>query len=183
MRRYVRLAVVLAVQLAILVAIPLPQVLARYRGTPVTLRTAPVDPFDVLAGHYVTLSYEVERESMQRHHDPAHGAPRVEPGLSNGDRVWLTVKSGDPAWTLVGVTRERPAPAPGQVSIRARWTRGVGAQLEDASRLYVTEAQGKAADARAWGDRQADLVELRVDEDGTPAVMRLRGPGLDLRAE
>lgn len=173
MRRYVRLAVVLAVQLAILIAIPLPQVLARYRGTPVTLRTAPVDPFDVLAGHYVTLSYEVERQSARRH----------PPGVSERDSVWLTVAKAEPAWTLVSVTRDRPAPAPGQVSIRARWTPWGGAQLEDASRLYVSEAQGRAVDARTWRDRQADLVDLRVDDDGTPAVVRLRGPGIDLRAE
>ena len=178
MRRYVRLAVVLAAQLAILVAIPLPQVLARYRGTPVTLRTAPVDPFDVLAGHYVTLSYEVERESMLR---ADRSRTSSEPGLSNGERVWLTVARGEPAWTLVGVTRERPAPAPGHVAIRARWTRSRGAQLEDASRFYVTEERGKAIDARRRTG--ADLVDLRVDEDGTPAVVRLRGPGIDLRAQ
>lgn len=172
MREWLRLAAVVAVQLAILVAIPLPQVLARHRGTLVTLRTAPVDPFDVLAGHYVTLSYEVERGS----------AARAQPGLSGGERVWLTVARAEPAWTLVSVTRERPAPAPDQVSIRARWRRWGAAELEDASRLYVTEAQGKAVDARRR-TRQADLVELRVDADGTPAVMRLRGPGLDLPAE
>ena len=172
MRKYIRLAVVLAVQLAILIAIPLPEVLARYRGTPITLRTAPVDPFDVLAGHYVTLSYEVERAS----------ARRPPPRTSEGDPVWLTVAKAEPAWTFVSVTRDRPAPAAGQVSIRARWT-WRGAELEGASRLYVSEAQGKAVDARSWEDRQADLVDLRVDDDGTPAVVRLRGAGIDLRAE
>ena len=173
MRKLIRLAVVLAVQLAILVAIPIPQVLARLRGTPVTLRTAPVDPFDVLAGHYVTLSYEVEAQSRER----------AEKDLSDGERVWLTVAPAEPAWKLVSVTRARPAPAKGRVSIRARWSRWRGAELEGASRLYVTEEEGKASDARAVEDRQADLLELRVDEDGTPAVMRLHGPEIDLRAD
>lgn len=170
MRKYIRLAVVLVVQLAILVAIPARQVLARLRGTSLTLRTAPVDPFDVLAGHYVTLSYEVERGSAR------------QPGLTEGERVWLTVSKAEPAWTLVSVTRDRPAPESGQVSIRARWQRSGGARIEDASRLYVTEEQGKAVDARR-GNRETALVDLRVDEDGTPAVVRLRGPGVDIRAE
>jgi uncharacterized membrane-anchored protein len=170
MRRWIRLAVVLAVQVAILVAVPARQVRARLRGTSVTLRTAPLDPFDVLAGHFVTLAYEVERAS----------AGSAEPGLHEGEHVWLTVAQGDPAWTLVSVTRDRPAPASGQVSIRARWGRW-GARLEDASRLYVSEERGKAVDARGRGG--GDLVDVRVAEDGTPAVMRLRGPGIDIRTE
>ncbi len=171
MRRWIRLAIVLTVQLAILAAVPARQVVARLRGTTVILRTAPVDPFDVLAGHYVTLSYEVERV-------PAHLAPG---GLSAGDAVWLNVARGDPAWTLESVTRERPAPASGRASIRARWrwggAEGGTAELEGAGRFYVTEERGRELDARRWG-RGRSLVELRIGEDGTPAVVALR-PGDD----
>ncbi len=170
MRSWIRLAVVLVVQLAILVVVPVGQVRARNRGTPITLRTAPVDPFDVLAGRYVTLAYEVESVSAQHRSST----------FRDRQLVWLTVAEGDPVWTFVSVTAERPAPVPGQVSIRARWDRW-RARLEDASRFYVTEEVGRAVDARPRG--QADLIDLRVAEDGTPAVMRLRGPGVDLRAE
>jgi hypothetical protein len=176
MRSWLRLIVVLAVQLAILVAVPFRQVVARLRGTTVTLKTAPVDPFDVLAGHYVTLAYEVERV-------PARLA---DPGLQPGDRVWVTVAQGQPAWTLESVTRERPAPASGRASIRARWKwtgseQGL-AELEGAGRLYVTEERGKELDARRWGRRES-LVDLRIGEDGTPAVLDLRAGEDELRAE
>jgi uncharacterized membrane-anchored protein len=145
-------------------------VLARLRGTEITLRTVPVDPFDVLAGRYVTLSYAIELEATKH----------VSPGFRPGQLVWLTVERGDPAWTLVSVTADRPARASGQVSLRARWDRW-RVSIEDASRLYVTEEVGREVDARPR--TQADLIDLRVGEDGTPAVMRLRGPGIDLRAE
>ena len=171
MREYGRVIAVVGIQLAILAAVPARQVRARLGGTEITLRTAPVDPMDVLAGHYVTLSYEIERDSSDH----------VQSGVSPGDEVWLTVAHGDPAWTLVSVTRERPAPASGRVSLRARWLRWGRAVVEGAGRLYVSEEQGAAVDARRT--RGGDLVDLRVGEDGTPAVVRLRGPGIDLPAE
>jgi uncharacterized membrane-anchored protein len=170
MARLARLGVVVAVQLAILAAVPARTIRARLGGTGITLRTAPVDPFDVLSGHYVTLSYEVERESRDH----------AQPGLREGEEVWLTVAYGEPAWTLVGVTREKPAPASGRVSIRARQGRGGFTSIEQAERLYVTEERGAAVDARRG--RQVDLVDLRVGDDGTPAVLRLRGSGIDIPA-
>ncbi len=176
MRRWLRLAAVLAVQLGILVAVPFRQVLARLHGTTVTLRTAPVDPFDVLAGHYVTLAYEVERV-------PPHRAPN---DLRPGEQVWLNVARGEPAWTLESVTRERPAPASGRASIRARWRwggeEGGTAELEGAGRFYVTEERGRELDARRWGRRES-LVDLRVGEDGTPAVLDLRAGEDEIRAQ
>lgn len=176
MRSWWRLWVVLTVQLAILVAVPARQALARLRGTTLTLRTVPVDPFDVLAGHYVTLAYEVERVPTRL----------AEPGLQPGDRVWVTVAQGQPAWTLVSVTRERPAPASGRASMRARWKWGGPDQgqveLDGAGRLYVTEERGRALDARRGGRRES-LVDLRVGEDGTPAVLDLRAGDGELRAE
>lgn len=177
MNRYTRVLAVVIVQLAILGAVPARQVRARRFGTPITLRTAPVDPFDVLSGHYLTLSYEVERP----------WAGRFEPGLRHGDEVWITVEYGDPAWTLVSVTWERPPVAvSGRVSLRARWQYEHEAQgwarIEGAQRFYVTEQRGAAVEATRRG-RQSALVDLRVGADGTPAVVALRAGGIVLRDE
>lgn len=176
MARYGRVLLVVAAQLAILVAVPARQVRARVQGTPVTLRTAPVDPFDVFAGHYVTLAYEVEQATRDR----------IEPGLRHGQEVWITVAHGDPAWTLVSVTRGRLPGASGQVSIRARWghawQNGGWATIEGARRFYVTEGRGKAVDAARRG-QQSGLVDLRVGEDGTPAIVAVRFAGMVLRDE
>ncbi len=168
-----RVAVVLLAQLAVLAAVPARQVRARLEGELVTLRTGPVDPFDAFAGHYVTLSYEVEQI-----------APRADAGLRNGDEAWLTVAQGDPAWSFVSLTRERPAPASGQVSIRVRfrshWQGGGWGEIEGASRFYVTEGRGAAIDAARRG-RQPALVDLRIGPDGTPSIVALRAAGLVLR--
>lgn len=175
MARTARVVGVVAFQLAILVAVPARTMRARLSGALVTLRTAPIDPFDVLSGHYVTLAYEVEREGSER------GGHLC---LRDGDEVWLTVERRDPAWALVDVTPVSPAPASGRVAIRARChTRWGPATLgiDGAQRFYVTEERGAALDARRG--REPFLVDLRVGADGTPALLRVRGPGVDLPAE
>ncbi len=169
-----RVVAVIAVQLAILAAVPARQVRARVSGTPITLRTAPVDPFDAFAGHYVTLSYEVEERRPLAAFDAS---------LQDRDEVWLTVARGDPAWSFVSVTRHRPAGAPGQVSLRARfrsWGDHGSIAVEGAGRFYVTEGQGAAVDAARRG-REPALVDLRVGADGTPALVGMRVAGMSLR--
>ncbi len=175
MARSVRVAIVILAQLAVLAAVPARAVRARLRGAPITLRTAPVDPFDAFAGHYLTLGYEVER---------IHA--RAEPGLRNDDEAWLTVARGDLAWSFVSLTRERPPPASGRVSIRARFrsdSEGGGwGTLDGASRFYVPEGRGAAVDA-ARRRQEPALVDLRIGPDGTPSIVALRAAGLVLRDE
>lgn len=167
MRRWWRLAAVLAVQLGILAAVPARQVGARLWGTRVVLRTEPIDPYNLLSGHYLTLYYQVEHVPMAR----------ADKGLQYGDRVWLTLEQGDPAWTLVSVTREKPASVPGRASVRVRWNSSGDTdghvRLDGADRFYVTEERGAQEDARRWR-RNLSLVELRIGPDGTAAVIDVR---------
>ncbi|MCX7719028.1 MAG: GDYXXLXY domain-containing protein [Candidatus Sumerlaeaceae bacterium] len=47
-----------AAQVAVLVAVPLPKVVTLRTGCTVFLQVAPVDPYNVLSGYYVALSYD-----------------------------------------------------------------------------------------------------------------------------
>jgi uncharacterized membrane-anchored protein len=49
------------VQLAILAAVPGKQIYARMTGRLITLKIAPVDPYNILSGYYMTLGYEIAR--------------------------------------------------------------------------------------------------------------------------
>ena len=202
MDRRLRVALLVAVQLAILAAIPARQVLARARGQEITLLTAPVDPFNPFGGYYMTLSYEAERV-------PAfENAPSREPGRATAPRrgglVYLIVEKKDPAWTLVGVSERLPAPAPGRAVLRARWAgwrapglggeATVGAEIESAGRFYLPEAKAKALEkamADEWkrvrtlpveqwqsAQRTRMLVDLKVDDAGNVGLVRLRFGGL-----
>ena len=87
MRKHWSLVVVLAIQLAILAAIPAKKIMARASGATVVLKTAPVDPYDILSGYYVILAYEVQREARKYDHQ-----------FSDGDVVWLNLVHDEPAW-------------------------------------------------------------------------------------
>jgi len=170
MRRHWPLAVVLVVQAGILAAMAAPHVVARARGTLVTLRTAPIDPYDFMSGYHLVLHYEVENPPREM----------VPPDLADGDRVWLVVRRAEPAWELADVTLTRPAARADHVALPARWTkRFLGAadgraEIEGADRVYMPETRRRRAEELASDRGKRGLVDLRVGPDGTVAVLRLR---------
>lgn len=157
-----RLLAVLLVQFAILAAIPFRQVRARAVGAEITLATLPVDPRDLLSGHYVTLRYEAE-------------IPRglAELGAPADATVWVVVARGEPAWRPVAVAAARPATGPDQVAIRARQVDG-RAVIPSAQRFYIPEARQDEVNRALLATRGAGLVDVRVDPDGNVALVRLR---------
>jgi len=173
MRRHWPLAVVLVVQAGILAAMATRHVVARTWGTPVTLRTAPIDPYDFMSGYHLILQYEVEEPPREM----------VPPDLVEGDRVWLVVRRAEPAWELAGVTRRRPEPREDHVALEARWTMrswsqaGGRAEIDGAGRVYVPEARRERAERLARDREERGLVDLRIGPDGTVAVLRLRVGG------
>jgi len=169
MRSYGRLAVVLLVQAGILAAMAGRHAAVREWGAAVTLKTTPVDPYDLMSGYYLVLRYEVEQP-------PARLLPE---GLRRGDRLWLVVRRGEPAWELAAVARERPEPAADHVALPARWD-GSRAAIDGADRVYVPEAQRARAERLQRENQSRGLVDLRVGSDGTLAVVRLRIGGASL---
>ncbi|WP_242354694.1 GDYXXLXY domain-containing protein [Anaeromyxobacter sp. SG64] len=162
-RSPLRLAAVLALQVAILAAIPLRQVRARLDGTVVTLETVPFDPFDVLSGYYATLRYAAESPPGL-----------VEAKLAPGDTAFVVVEHAVPAWRAVGVAREPPPrSASGRVALRAVMTRR-GLEIVSAGRFYVPESRRAAVDEALRARRGKALVDLRVDGAGNVALLRLR---------
>jgi uncharacterized membrane-anchored protein len=155
-------ALALALQLAILAAVPAKKVRAHFSGREITLETRPIDPYDLLSGYYVTLGYAIERP-------PDELLPPLETG-----EVWLVVEPGDPAWRLVEVRLARPLElARDRVAIRATWMYGM-AQIEGAQRLYIPESQRHEIDALMRQQNGRALVDLKVSAGGEPAVLRMR---------
>lgn len=151
---------VLGLELLLLGTVPAEQLLALAAGEEVVLATRPVDPYDLLAGYYATLGYEIEDVP-----------PALTPAeLSEGERLWLTIERAEPAWRLVSVTRDRPAAAPDRATLRARWRHG-RFELEQLKRFYVPEGQRHEATDAARG---RGFVDARVGPGGAAALRRLR---------
>ena len=154
------LLAVLGLELLLLGSVPAEQLLALAAGDDVVLATRPVDPYDLLAGYYATLGYEIEDA-------PAELLP---PGLGDDERLWLTIERAEPAWRLVAVTRARPDPAPDRATLRARRRHG-RVELEELKRFYVPEGQRYDATSAARGK---GLVDAKVGPGGAAALLRLR---------
>jgi uncharacterized membrane-anchored protein len=159
-RRWGPLVAVVAIQVALLAAIPLRQVRARLAGAEITLETVPVDPYDVLSGYYVTLRYEAEQAEYTG-------------GDADAGDAHLVVSPASPSWRAITCSRGLASRGPDEVAIRVNIENG-RCRIPSAGRFYIPEARRAEVEAamRASGGRA--LVDMRVDAEGNAALLRLR---------
>ncbi len=162
--RHGPIAAVIAAQLCMLAAIPMRTLRTRAYGRDVTLWTAPVDPYDVMSGYYVTLAYEVERPR-----------PTESTGADDAN-AWLWLRRGDPAWMRMQADDQQQRIAPDDIYVRARWRRR-STPIYNADRLYLPEADRDRATKLLREANGRGLVDLKVGPDGDVSVMRLHVGG------
>ncbi|MEM5472692.1 GDYXXLXY domain-containing protein [Hoeflea sp. AS60] len=157
-------------------------------GAEIILKTAPVDPRDLMRGDYVRLQYE--------------GISLVESALlseswpekNSYGPLWLTLEPGEDGLAEVkSVSLERPSPAnPNAVYLKSRPVMLYGVDHPRSGsrslslrfgieRYYVPEGEGleieKARNARRT------TVAIRVSKDGEPQIARLMIDGETLYNE
>lgn len=122
-------------------------------GYPIHVRTAPVDPRDLLRGQYLELSYEFSR--AERFADTGE-RPK------DGDEVWFLLRSeGEFHVPVAAYSRRLPGPGAGQVLIAGRmegWRIVYGIE-----QYFVPEGLPTPA-------RSDTTVRLRVGQDGKPRI-------------
>ena len=165
-RRCVWFALAVVVQLLILAAVPAKKAFAALTGTKVVLKVAPVDPYSIMSGYYVTLNYEISQ--------PASMPATAESG--RGCDVYVVLKPGpDGAWCAESVHAQRPGAVPSdRVVIRGRrtdnWRRAIEYGIES---YYIPEdAREKIADDLREHIKDA-RVEVLVDRFGNAFLRRL----------
>jgi uncharacterized membrane-anchored protein len=153
------------VQLAILAAVPAQKIHTRITGTTVILKTEPVDPYSVMSGYYVTLSYNISR------------LPDNMSGSLDYHRPCYVVLEPDPedkfgAWKAVSTHKEYPATVqPGQVVIKGRydgWRIKYG--IED---YYIPEGMRQEIEEALRKNNREARVEVKVASTGEAALVRL----------
>lgn len=172
-REFWRVGLVLAVQFAILAAIPVRQARARLSGVEITLETVPVDPYDLLSGYYVTLRYAVEVAA--RAGEQTDRRPPATERSGGGGATWMLVRRAAPAWELADCClADRPRPLPdGLVALRVEHDKAGAVRIPSAGRFFIPESRRTEIDSalRASGGRAR--VDLKVGEDGSVALLRL----------
>lgn len=157
----------LGLQLLIVAAVPAPQIWAHATGTTVLLRTAPVDPYDVLRGRFMRLGYADQTvEALKK-------LPGWRDDLTSPPReLWVEFRPGPAGqpWAPVAVHEARPRDlAAGHVVIRGK-TDGGGVDW-GLSEYFVPEEAGDGIEAAmAKARREGILVEVRVDAGGTAVI-------------
>ncbi|MBD2096790.1 GDYXXLXY domain-containing protein [Trichocoleus sp. FACHB-591] len=170
----------LVCQAALILTIPAQSLHTQLTGRTVILKTAPVDPYDLLRGYSVTLSYDISRVDTLRQ---LPGWSEVEQQKA-ANSEWPATKffylvleapgaaSANPPspWRAVRISSDRPANlAQNQVILRGQINNStVQYGLE---RYYIPEDQRDAINqnintAQANQATQPIVVEVKVDAQG-----------------
>ena len=156
-------ALALSLQILILVGVPAQKIYTRATGRSVILKVAPVDPYSILSGYYVTLGYELNRPT----------ALLGEKLPVSGTTVYTVVEqSSDGLWQPVEVTTSLPQALPGnRAFLRGRYT---GWQIEyGIENFYIPETQREAVAEDLLKHPDKARVEIKVDRSGNAALVRL----------
>ncbi len=79
-------------------------------GTPILLKAAPVDPWDVFRGEYVRLEYDITWVD----------SGGLDLGGNRQQDVYVVLEKGDKYWNAVGVYLDKPVLTGGQVFIKGK---------------------------------------------------------------
>ena len=167
----------LLVQLIAIFGLFVPYVLLLKSGTPITLKTVPIDPVSVLRGQYVMLGYEVGNDLPIGMESPV---------------VYAVLKKGtDEFYQRTRFTTEKPTLASGEVCLRGlpQYNRaifpdiaqffvqeGLGPEFEQARnvrRLYVDAVVDANCHALIRGLRLGpEVPESELKREDFPGLMR-----------
>ncbi|NET35099.1 MAG: GDYXXLXY domain-containing protein [Cyanothece sp. SIO1E1] len=174
----------LAVQTALILAVPAPAVYTQLTGKTIVLQTAPVDPYDLFRGYYVTLSYDISSlqtlERLPGWEDVApltHFQTRPSSLFRPGTAFYLILEAPDQAtpeppvpWQPVRISRDRPTQLNHkQIALQGRYQDG--RWVYGLERYYIPEEQRVEINDKIRAlqrDREAQpfVVEVKVNHQG-----------------
>jgi len=159
---YLILAVIL--QCAIIAAVPAPKLFARLTGREITIKTAPVDPYDFLSGYHVILNYEISSSDLS-----AGLQPHENQILYN-----VLVKGEDDIWHSHSIHTSYPEDVPADaVVMKGKWQgwRRIQYGIE---KFFIPEEHRQDIERDLRQNQRQALVDIKVDRFGNAALLRLR---------
>ncbi|MCX5655340.1 MAG: GDYXXLXY domain-containing protein [Planctomycetota bacterium] len=161
-----------ALQLAVLAAVPAPQAYTRLTGRTVILKTAPVDPYDVMSGYYVTLSYEIS----DRNRIPGEKAFLSKEKATGNESVTVYVvlrEGADGVWAAESVHDAWPDVPADRVVVKGLYRYWMPMEF-GIERFFIPETAREAVEKDLRANRDGARVEVKIDSFGRAALMRLR---------
>jgi uncharacterized membrane-anchored protein len=161
-RRSIFFVLAVAAQFLILAAVPAQKIYTRATGRSVALKIQPVDPYNILSGYYVTLSYEI-----------ASPESFADSGNFYGEQVYAIIeRRSDGVWRPVSLSKSRPANLPeNRIAIRGRHTYSrIEYGIEE---FFIPEDKRAEIEQALSKNRDQARAEVRVDSEGNAALVRL----------
>ncbi|HOT29567.1 MAG TPA: GDYXXLXY domain-containing protein [Candidatus Ozemobacteraceae bacterium] len=158
-------AAAVALQVLILVMVPMQQIRSLVIGRTIELAVEPVDPYSIMKGYFVTLSYSVCR--------PERFSSRGV-DLRDGQTVYAVVEEGDDGlWVPVSLMTSPPRHLErGRIFLKGRRTgwRGISYGIEEYS---IPEARRGDVDRALRQHMDKARVRVKVDDEGNAALESL----------
>lgn len=183
-----KFAVSLALQTALILAVPAQAVYTHLSGTTVILETRPVDPYDIMRGYYQTLSYKISDTNTLK---KLPGWEEITPQSnyaanyqSNSQTFYIVMEQpANPKstltpspWQPIKISRDRPQDlAANQVAIQGEYI-NEWQILYGLETYYMPENQRVQINneiAEAQRQPQAFVVEIKVDRSGNSVPVSL----------
>ncbi len=175
-----RLLLPLVFQTVPIVYLPARAIYTRMTGQSVVLQTVPVDPYDLLRGYSISLTYDISRRETL---ESLEGSEQLGAGDRGEHRFYVILQPPEETdetpppepWTPVRITGDRPETFPSDsLALRGRYVNGrIEYGLET---YYIPEAQRRsindaidAENAEAAEDAPI-VVETKVDELGNAVL-------------
>ncbi len=186
--RWFAIAILVAIQTALLFGIFAPRLYVLTTGTEVVLDVTPVDPRSLFRGDYVIITTEAHRFPAP----PSGSQPGRTPGRINashtkptkiGASVYAVLERDGtkPSWRIKSVGPERPAAlASGEIVMVGRRVHGFGGISYGIESYFVPEGTGKAIENAIRN--KSVTVKLAIDGDGTAAIKALMIDGKAVHA-
>ena len=158
-------------------------------GTPIVLKTDPIDPRSLFSGDYVRLNYSISRLPL----DKLAG----DREFVRGDTIYVLLRPEGEYWQALSLYHARPVVAEGQIAIKGRvefinqrtFPRP-GAPAEPGKSIdvkygvenyFVPEGEGRALERPKPGETVS--IRLVVDRHGNAAIKAVLVNGVERYVE
>lgn len=181
-----RLWVPLMLQIALIATVPAQAIYTHLTGKTAILQMAPVDPYDLLRGYSIDLSYDISRPTNLKSLPGWNTLPKApnrpeQIYLVEGSSLYVILQapaqpgSGRPnSWSPVAVSRDRPTSLQlNQVAIKGRVR--YGAIRYGLETYYMPESQRAEVNRNIQQNqgKKLGVVEVKVDAQGNAVPLTL----------
>lgn len=192
MTLWLKIMLLVVVQIAALVAMIADKQWTLNTGTPVVLQTIPVDPRSLFMGDYARLTYSISRLRLDG--ETALGGDK---DFKRHDTVWVAIKPDPDGAKAISAHHQRSAIPPGLLALKGEvqlfneieWDRTTNKSVKQRTlnvrygieQYYVQEGSGRKIERPQSGEKVSVLVA--IDERGKAGILAVLLDGRELYRE